>query len=190
MQVNLDAAEVNFKKFAASGVAASVIFTGERFEIKDARLHHANGEITVSSKIEELQNNYHPVRVNMRLSNVDVKKCFMHLTILVKIKSLLLNLNGIMNTSIAVNLDINNKAVVRKNSIRGNVDFSIKNGALINFKPLQNINKVVFLRKEIFSNIRFAEIKKTNLKFLIALCKINRMEISSSVFARFCGRHL
>ena len=65
----------------------------------------------------------------------------------------------------------------------GNLQFSLKKGALVGFKPLEDINKIVFKNRDL-SNIEFAELKN-DLKIKKDEVFIPRMEIESNVLTLY-----
>ena len=65
----------------------------------------------------------------------------------------------------------------------GNLQFSLKKGALVGFKPLEDIQKIIFKNRDL-SNIEFAELKN-NLQLKGDDVYIPRMEIESSAFTLF-----
>ena len=93
------------------------------------------------------------------------------------------NLRGKMNTDAKLTLGLNNKGKVVNNSMKGIVDFSIKNGALINYAPIQEIGKN-FLKNRDLTNVTFAELKD-RLTINGNLIQINRMEIASSALTMY-----
>ena len=74
---------------------------------------------------------------------------------------------------------MNDEGKAYPKSINSTVSFSLKNGALINFEPIQKIQDFIFKRRD-FTDIRFAELKN-KLEIANEDIKINRMEIASSV---------
>lgn len=76
-----------------------------------------------------------------------------------------------------------NDGQVIPSTIVSQVDFSLKDGALINYEPIKKIQRFIF-KKRNFDNIRFAELKN-RLEISNQEVKINRMEIQSSVMSIF-----
>lgn len=63
------------------------------------------------------------------------------------------------------------------------VDFLLRDGALINYEPVKKLQRFVFKKRD-FDNIRFAELKN-RLEIDNQEIKINRMEIQSTVMSMF-----
>ena len=68
-------------------------------------------------------------------------------------------------------------------SMLGNVHFSLKKGALVKFKPLVDIQKIVFKNRDL-DHIEFAELKDS-LEIKGDEVYVHRMEIESSAFSAF-----
>jgi hypothetical protein len=82
-----------------------------------------------------------------------------------------------------VSFTLDNSGSILPGSIKGIVDFSLKNGSLVNYEPLLNIKKS-FLKNRDLSNIRFAELKN-KLEVNGSKITINKMEIQSSAITMF-----
>jgi hypothetical protein len=98
------------------------------------------------------------------------------------------NIKGLLSLKSNVTLNMKHTGEFDMNSLNGQAAFSIKNGALINFEPLQNVKTFLFKNRDL-SDIRFAEIKD-DINFQKGLITINRMEINSSVLSLYVeGTH-
>jgi hypothetical protein len=80
-----------------------------------------------------------------------------------------------------VGLDNNGNAY--PSTLEGIVDFSLKNGALVNYAPIKKMQNFLFKNRD-FNNIQFAELKN-RLEIKNQEVKINRMEIQSSIFTMY-----
>lgn len=85
------------------------------------------------------------------------------------------------NTNIAMTMD--DAGNIIPGSMKGSVDFSLKNGALIDYEPLQNIKGFVFKNKDM-SHVEFAELKN-KLEVNSYKITIPRMEIQSTAIGMF-----
>ncbi|MGG7034631.1 MAG: AsmA-like C-terminal region-containing protein [Flavobacterium sp.] len=65
------------------------------------------------------------------------------------------------------------------NSVNGNVDFFVSNGALVNFEPIIKVGKIAFPKRGV-NNIAFSDIIG-NMNIEGEKVKINKMRVSSSV---------
>lgn len=167
----------------ARNFAASIQLEGNTWSVKNATLQHGDGNVRVSANIKELSPNRLSFSSELALKNVDAKKTFYAFENF-GIKGIgHENIRGKLNLSARYNLIMNGKGDVNMNTLQGKAYFSIKNGALLHFPPLMEIQKTAFKNRD-FSNIQFAEINNT-LVFENAGVTIKRMAINSSVLTLF-----
>ncbi|MBN9296441.1 MAG: hypothetical protein J0I41_05485 [Filimonas sp.] len=179
LQLDLKANSVVYNRFTATALVASILFRHNDWEIKQVNIQHADGTFKLSGNITEQSSNYHKANVNINLVNVNVRKLFYAFDNFGQNGITYQNLQGQLNTNANISLGLDNKGAIIDNSINGNLFFSLKNGALINFAPVQKIQKFVFQDRDL-TNITFAELKDS---LIIRDNEINikRMEIQSSV---------
>ena len=94
------------------------------------------------------------------------------------------NLRGNLTATVHVSTRLRkgNGRVIRE-GMNGHMDFSLKNGAIVNHKGLEQV-KVLFLKDRDMSNIRFDELKD-RIDFYPHSLYINRMEIQSTAVTLF-----
>jgi hypothetical protein len=78
---------------------------------------------------------------------------------------------------------LTDQAAIVPKSLHGTADFSIKDGQLLNFEPIEKIQEIVFKHRN-FSDIRFAELK-TKMYIDSTTFRFDRMEIQSTAFTCF-----
>ncbi|MEP7317095.1 MAG: AsmA family protein [Panacibacter sp.] len=183
MQLNLKSPNVQLEKFTAGNVQAQLLFQQDDWEIQNASLQHAGGSLTVSGKIHQVNPDYHEATAKVNLQNVDVRKVFYAFNNFGQTGISYTNLRGKMNTTASIKAGLNSKGHLMDNSMYGTVDFSVKNGALLNYEPLQEIQKS-FLKNRDLSNVTFAELKD-KLTIKGSQIHISRMEVASSAFTMY-----
>ena len=183
MQLNLKAKQIQLDNFTATNAETQLLFQQDDWEVQKAYLQHAGGSLNVSGKIHQVNPSYHEANATLNLKNVDVRKVFYAFGNFGQDGMSYTNLRGKMNTDAKLTLGLNNKGKVVNNSMKGIVDFSIKNGALINYAPIQEIGKS-FLKNRDLTNVTFAELKD-RLSINGNLIQINRMEIASSALTMY-----
>ena len=183
MLLNLKAPKVQLEKFTAENAEAQLLFQQDDWEIQKAFLQHAGGSLSVSGKIHQVNPDYHLATAKLNLQNVDVRKVFYAFNNFGQTGISYTNLRGKMNTTATIKAGLSNKGHLVDNSMYGNVDFSVKNGALINYEPIQEIQKNFFKNRDL-TNITFAELKD---KLVIKgnQVQISRMEIASSAITMY-----
>ncbi len=183
LQLNIKANHVQLKHFTADNVLAQVLFQENDWEIQKASLLHAGGSLSVTGKIHEVNDNYHQASAKMKMQNVDVRKVFYGFDNFGQDGITYHNLRGNMNANADLIFGINSNARILPGSIQGTVDFSIKNGALIKFLPVEKIQNFAFLNRDL-SNITFAELTN-KLSIKDNDVQIPRMEIASTAITMY-----
>ncbi|TKK70905.1 hypothetical protein FC093_04210 [Ilyomonas limi] len=179
----LQADAVHLKHFTASNVQARIAFEKNDMDIQKVSLQHAGGSVKMDATVHQTSNNYNTATANLNLSNINVEKLFYAFDDF-GMKSLnATNLRGVLNTTANLKLGIDEKGNLIKNSMLGNLQFSLKKGALVGFKPLEDIQKFIFKNRD-FSHIEFAELKD-NLQIKGDEVYIPRMEVETNVLTLF-----
>ncbi|MEP6926100.1 MAG: AsmA-like C-terminal region-containing protein, partial [Ginsengibacter sp.] len=183
VNVNLRAARLLYKKFEATNAIANVSLLQDRYAINKLSMDHAGGHMHINGSLVLLRENYHQAKVDVLMNDVDINKVFAAFSNFGQdgIKSE--NLEGKLNAKVNATLELNDDGKAYPNSIQSVIDFSLKNGALINYEPVKKIQSFIFKKRD-FDNIRFAELKD-RLEISNQEIKINRMEIESSVLSMF-----
>ncbi len=183
VSLNLNAGHVFMNRFDAKNVRAQLQFGSNSWNIQQASLQHAGGSLRVEAEIIETGGAFQPARIKAQTENIDIRKLFYSFNNFGQTGLEHQNLKGVINATANVSMQLNQKGAVVPKSISGTVDFSVKNGALVNYAPLQNI-KTFILKNRDLSNIEFAELHD-KLEIKNNEIRINRMEIESSVLTVF-----
>jgi hypothetical protein len=89
------------------------------------------------------------------------------------------NIDGNLTSTIQFKANINDSLLIDMNSIHADIQFTLTNGALIDFEPAMNI-KNILLRNRNFKHIRFSTIKN-QFKIRGKYINIPRMAIASNI---------
>jgi hypothetical protein len=182
LSVSLSSGTVHYKNFTGQNLKGNVVFANDDLLLNNVTISHANGSMNVNGSIrQDATTNTASAKVN--LQNVDVKKLFHAFNNFGQDGIASENIQGTLNalTNIGLSFDANGSII--PGTIKGTVDFSLRNGALINYEPLQDIKNSV-LKKRDMSHVTFAELKD-KLEIDAYKVKINRMEIQSSAIGLF-----
>ena len=182
VHLQLKAKQLLYKKFFATNIAATAMLTNDKVSIKDVVLSHAGGLLTLNGQLlNDISNN--SIDLQAHMTNMDINKVLSSFDNFGQNAITDKNLNGKLDATINMSAIITDKAEVVTNSLKGNIDFNIKDGELIDFDPVQKISQTVFKKRD-FSDIHFAELKD---KFDVdgTKIKVNRMEIHSTVLNMF-----
>jgi hypothetical protein len=183
LDVNLKAKKILYRKFEASDFYANINLLQDRYIIDSVSMDHADGNMHLNGSLINQQTNYHKANVNIFLNNVDVNKVFNAFNNFGQDGILSQNLEGKLTAKVNASLAIDNGGKVIPASIESNIDFSLKNGALINYEPVKKL-KMFLLKNRDFDTIHFAELKDT-LEISNQEIKIKRMEVQSNVVSMF-----
>ncbi len=183
LQLQLKADNLVLDKFQAKEVNSNISFQDNKWKIQDVSLLHADGKMAMSGNIQQ-QNKYSSdAAMKMKLDNIDVQKLFYAFDNFGLNTLSSTNLKGVLNSTADIRVGITKTGSLVPNSLEGQVNFSLKKGALIDFEPIQNIQSFVFKNRDL-SHIEFAEIKD-RLDIKKDQVYIHRMEIQSSILTIF-----
>ena len=183
LEMKIKANAVHKDRFTATNVIADLGFINNDINVAQVSLNHADGTLNIQANIHQVNNSYSTATTKLLLSNINVQKLFYAFNNFGMAGLTSNNIRGTVNMKGNVNLDIDNKGSVVQRSMLGNLYFSIKNGALINFKPLMDIQKTAFKNRNL-DNVQFAELKDS-LELKKDQIYIHRMEIESSAITAF-----
>lgn len=183
MQVDMSAGAVNMKKFAARSLGATVIFRTNDWEIQHASLLHADGKVSMSAKVVDVNQRSHNASMVVDLQGLNVRKLFYAFDNFGQDAVTSANLEGTIDLKANITVGLDNKGNLIPYSMDGYLNFLLKNGALINHEPLQRIQKFIFKNRDL-SNVQFAELKD-RFDIKNGNLYIHRMEIASSALRIF-----
>lgn len=181
--VKLNTNQLIYKKFTASKVVADVSVLPSRYLVNKAQLSFGNGSLSLNGSLVSNGSQSHKGTVHSIIQNVDVAQLFRAFDNFGQKGIGSQNLRGNLSADVNANFGLNNSGEILPNSVSSTVNFSLKNGALVQFEPVMKIQDYVFKKRD-FSDIRFADLSN---KLIIQNNKINipRMEIASSVINFF-----
>ncbi len=182
VRLQLNAGKLKYNKFTASGIIAELDLSGNKISLNNAVLNHAEGTISMRGSLVD-EGSYNKVELQAMMHNVNVPQVFKAFNNFNQDALLDKNIKGLLTANINLEAGITDKSVLYPNSLKGIVDFSLKDGQLIDFEPVKNISRTVFKNRD-FSNISFAELKD-RLELNGSSIFINRMEIRSTVLTMF-----
>jgi hypothetical protein len=180
LQVKANALE--YKKFQATNIKAAVVLKNNTIIFDSVSLNHASGSIMLSGFVKSEEPN-NSLNIHTVINNVDIDKMLFSFENFGQDAITEKNIRGKFKADVNFLGSMNNDQEMVPGSMDGNVEFSLKNGELIDFEPVENISKKVFKNRN-FSDVRFAELKdRFDIKG--SAIKINRMEIESTVITLF-----
>lgn len=180
--IDLKADKLLYKKFTATGVNGKIALTNNVVSFNDLSFNHAGGSMNLTASTIDKGNSSDLV-LKGNMNSIDVKQLFYAFDNfgMQSLKSDNITGNITATLDINSNLDADNNLIASSN--RGYVDFSLKNGRLVRFQPLMDINSN-FLKKRNVDDISFAEIKN-RLELRGNDIVVNRMEVQSTAIGMF-----
>lgn len=180
--LNIKAARLNYKKFTATNFTTSVSLLQNKIILNNARLNNAGGSMAIIGSINDA-GAANAVNLQTTISNADIPSLFASFNNFGQDAITSQNMKGQLSATVNLNAMLSDKGVVNPNSLNSNINFSVVNGELNNFEPLQKISASVFKKRD-FSSIRFAELND-KLRVNGSAIAFDRMEIRSNVFTMF-----
>ena len=184
--VNLRAGRVQYKKFQANNVSASISLIQNRYAINNVSMEQGGGRMDLKGSLTQRNKNNrtdNQVSLLVLINNVDVSKLFNTFDNFGQDGITSDNLQGQISAKVNLALELDNDGKIIPASVESVVDFALKNGALNNYEPVKKLQNIIFKHRD-FENIRFAELKD-KLEIKNQEIKINRMEIQSNVMSMF-----
>ncbi|RYF97911.1 MAG: AsmA family protein, partial [Chitinophagaceae bacterium] len=182
MNIALSAKKVQYKKFLATNIKASLSLDKDEWNLQNISINHGEGRLTLNGRIKT-DGSKNPFSIGGKMENIDISKVFYSFNNFSFDGLSDKNLKGSLSADFNISASIDSKAEIVPYSTKGYINLSLKNGALQNFEPMQKISASVFKNRDM-SDIRFAELKD-NIEIDGTLIKVNSMEIQSTVITMF-----
>ncbi len=181
--VSLRAGKILYRRFEARNASANIAIDANSWLLKNASLQHGTGNISVTGRVTEQPNKRFVLNASLNMKNVDAQKVWYEFENFGMPALTSKNIRGQLTANAKVSLLLDNVGNLDTKTLNGEADFSIRNGALVDFKPLQDVQAVAFKKRD-FSDVSFAEIKD-KVTFTNGALQINRMEVNSTVISFF-----
>ena len=154
--LDLDISRVRYRRFVATNVRARTSLSQSDIRLSGIRLQHAGGMLTLSGAInQEAVNN--PFHAKAEIKNVAVDKLFYAFGNFGQDAIDDKNLRGRFTARADISGQITDRGKLLGNTLSGSVDFTLKDGALVNFEPFLKVSKFAFRRRDL-SNVVFKDI--------------------------------
>ncbi len=170
--------KVRYRKFNASNVRADVQMGQEGVRFNKIGLSAVGGTMLLSGAILQ-QAKGDRFNVDADIRQVQVDQLFHAFENFGQDGITAQNLRGVFSAKAKMTGGMKEDISIQPHSMNGSVTFNLNRGALIDFKPLMNVGKFIF-RKRDMSNITFENIRNT-LDIKGNKIYIHPMLISSSV---------
>ncbi len=177
-EMYLEVNNLHYNKFLATEVHANLLTMRNGISIQNVGLKTSGGTLRLNGDIQRA-GGVNRLRLNTVISSVNVHDFFYSFDNFGLKDFTYENLRGLLSAKTQITAALDNKASLLPKSIDGNLDVSLRDGALVNFKPLQNVGKYAFPFRDL-KNIR---IPKMDAHFAVHGDHIDilPLQISSSV---------
>ncbi|HEX8575453.1 MAG TPA: AsmA family protein [Flavobacterium sp.] len=176
--MNVNVEKLFYNKFSATNMKAQVLLSETGMSVKNATINHAGGSLKFNGLLTHGEN-YNQFGMNVNIQNVNIEKFFYAFNNFEMQTLSSKNLKGYLSSKASIKGSFGNNGKLVTNSINGNVNFNLKQGALVNFEPVKNVGKFAFPFRDL-NHITFSNL---NGKFEVVgeKIKIYPMKINSSV---------
>jgi len=184
IHLQIEATELRYQHFTGAKAKAELLFLDNGVQLQRMHLAQDDGSLSLSGTFRRQPGGGgNPLSFRSHIEQVDVHRLFAEFSDFGQDAVTNKNLKGRLTADVEMTGLLTDKARLMKNSMKGSVSFSLKDGELIDFEPMQRIHETV-LKKRDFSAVRFAELKN-QLDLDTTTLTIHRMEIQSTAFSLF-----
>ena len=171
--------KIIFRHFAGENLNADVsVNNSNGWVINALGINQGAGRISFTGSINQDNSNKHLVVLKTIFTKIDIPRVFYSFNNF-EIQSFnYTNLKGQVNLKGKLQLELDDKADVIPGTLKGDLNFQLKNGGILDFKPLEDIGKKIFPKRQ-FNDIEFAQLD-ANISISHKMIKMKRMEIASS----------
>lgn len=164
-------------KFTGEDVIAQIDIVNDQIILKQASIKSCKGSVYIKSKISSGQSG-NPFELLVKASHVDARDLLRSFD---NFGSKTITDNTIRGS---VSLDLNATGNMRdgkmiENSMKGDLYFRLNNGTFVNYKPLENVGKYVFPKRN-FKNITIENLEG-NVTINNGIMTLEPMELNTSV---------
>jgi hypothetical protein len=182
IHLGIDAADISYENFSGAHARADLVFQDGAIRLTRLAVEQSSGSLEMTATLERHSGSAggNPLTLESHLDQVDLTKLFRSFDNF-GLKALTAdNLKGRINADIRMTGLLTDKAQLAPNSLKGRIDFSITDGQLLDFEPMEKIHETV-LKKRDLSEIRFASLQN-EVDIDSTTMTIHRMEIRSTAF--------
>lgn len=183
INIEMKADKIAYNQLLASAFKSSVQLIEGNWSLKQLQFNLAGGNVDIKANINNKVNNQHPFTARFNIKHIDANGFFYAFSDFGSKTFGYKNITGTLNASGNLNGTMNEAGDLNKQTLKANLNFSLKNGSLKRIDALEKIQEHVFKNRD-FSDVRFAEIKNT-VVVNNGMVNIPRMQIESSVFGLF-----
>lgn len=183
LHVMFRAGKLGYRRFSAADVKADISFLNDSYLINNVSLMHAGGKMALKGSLVTERNQHLQARIDAQFDKVNVRQLFHAFENFGQDGITAESIGGKFSANVGASMLLNHQGEILPASLVSEVDFSLKDGELNNYEPMQKLQKFIFKKRD-FENIRFAELKN-KLSVKNEVITIYPMQIQSSVMSLF-----
>jgi hypothetical protein len=175
--------EFRNKNFEARKLTGEVYMKGTSLNAKNIRMDFGRGELVANASIQELQKKINPIELTATLRNVHFKELFLAFNNFGQKTITHENIDGSVSVDARMKMSVNDDLDVILPTLKGDVNFTIHDGRLVNVEPLQKMSNFLFKKRD-FNDVQFSQI---NCHFDVTNrdLAIDRMKVESTVLTLY-----
>lgn len=176
--LNLNLDKMVYSNLTAKNAKIVIVAKNRQFFIKEGAIETCGGKITFASQLIP-QGNLFAVKTNVNIAMVNIPQFFNSFKNF-GIKSFEpKNLRGNLSAKADLSIKMTQNGDLVEDSARGNLEYNIKNGSLIDFKPIMKVGKFAFPNRDV-RNIVFNDLSgQVNING--SLVNVDYFKVSSNV---------
>lgn len=158
LQVMVD--KLNYKRFEATQIRGDLMLLPNGFDIYQASLNHAEGKISLNGSLHNTDARKPDFCINAKLEHTAIDKLLFAFDNFGQRSFYPENIRGTIDINSQLRGQLNDSNGLIGSSLRGKLSFDIRNGALLNFRPLRKVGRFIF-SKERLNEVNFERIHNT-----------------------------
>lgn len=184
VHVGIEAGDLKYRKFAGAHAKADLVFDDHEIRLNRLTIEHGAGSIELKARLNRRgAGTENPVSLESHLHQVDLPRLFNAFNDFGQDALTARNLKGRLSADIRLDGRMTDNARMAPNSLKGSVDFTIADGQLVDFEPIEKVELAVLKNKDL-SEIKFADLKN-HLDVDSTTLTFQRMEIRSTAFTLY-----
>ena len=178
VQIQLNVNKAIYNRFVANNLNANISLLGDGVYFNKISVAHAGGNLNLTGTIKQF-GAVNKFTINSVISKVNVKEFFYAFGNFGQTSITNQNLKGYLSAKVNASGSITDKGNIVKRAMYGQVIFNLSSAALVNFEPLEKVQKLAFANRD-FSNITIDKLDGT-LTLNGDKVLISPMQVNSSV---------
>ena len=187
LRLNTKIESLSYNNIYPNNINGILNYKNQALTVEKLKLNLFNGKMLIEGKFYKNNINNFKLTNNIQLDNIDIKKAFIAFDNFGQTFIMAPHIQGICSSNIICNaswdkyLNFNHENLDIKSKV------SIKDGELINFKPLESISNFVKLKD--LSHVKFSKLEN-EIKIKDRMISVPKMEINSSALSLLIsGKH-